>query len=120
MSHSGDYAYAPVFAVLAAFHRTLIPDDVLSGLDTFQGEHIFTASTFYPPIDNVPRNITTWVSERLTIGAESFNENGVGGPAQDQDAFNPAVVQWDTGSEISWISVSLPCHQPPRRVEVIS
>jgi len=105
MSHSADYAYAPVFAVLASFHRALVPDDVFNNLTKFSGEHIFTASTYYPPIDNVPRNITTWVSEKLTIGAESFDENGLGGPAQNQEAFNPAVIQWDTGSEISFISL---------------
>jgi hypothetical protein len=84
MSHSADYAFAPCFAILAAFHRTLIP-----------------------AIDKVPRNITSWLSEKLTIGAESFDENGLGGPAQSQEAFNPAVIQWDTGREISFISVGL-------------
>jgi hypothetical protein len=67
MSHSADYAYAPCFAVLAAFHRTLVPDDVFDGLTKFSGEHTFTASTYYPPIDNVPRNITSWVSEKLLV-----------------------------------------------------
>lgn len=105
MSHSADYAYAPCFAVLAAFHRTLVPDEIVNGLTKFSGEHTFTASTYYPPIDNSPRNITTWVSEELTIGAESFDENGLGGPSQSQESFNPAVVQWWTGSEVSFISV---------------
>lgn len=108
MSHSADYAYAPCFAVLAAFHRTLIPSHVLDSLSNFTGEHTFTASTYYPPIDNVPRNITTWLSQSLTIGAESFDETGLGGPSQSQEAFNPAVIQWDTGSEISFISVTTP------------
>lgn len=104
MSHAEDYAFAPCFAVLAEFHRTLIPDDIVEGLTKFLGEHTFTATTYYPPIDNVPRNITTWLSDKLTIGAESFDENGLGGPAQSQESFNPAVIQWDTGSEISFIS----------------
>jgi hypothetical protein len=105
MSHSADYAFAPCFAVLAKFHRTLVPDGIIDGLTKFSGDHTFTASTYYPPIDNVPRNITSWLSEKLTIGAESFNETGLGGPALSQEAFNPAVIQWDTGSEISFISV---------------
>jgi hypothetical protein len=105
MSHSADYAFAPSFAVLASFHRTLVPDGVIDGLTKFSGEHTFTASTYYPPIDTVPRNITSWLSEKLTIGAESFDETGLGGPALSQEAFNPAVIQWDTGSEISFISV---------------
>lgn len=105
MSHSADYTYAPCFAVLAAFHRTLVPEGIIEGLTQFSGEHTFTASTYYPPIDNVPRNITTWLSDNLTIGAESFDENGLGGPAQSQEAFNPAVIQWWTGDEVSFVSV---------------
>lgn len=106
MSHMADYAWAPVFAVLADYHKTLIPDDVLSSLSEFQGEHTFTASAYYPPYDNIARNITTWLSEKITIGAESYDEIVVGGPSMNPSAFNPAVVQWNTGSEISFISVS--------------
>ncbi|KAI0603160.1 hypothetical protein F4775DRAFT_15702 [Biscogniauxia sp. FL1348] len=105
MSHMADYAWAPLFAVLADSHAALIPADVLSGLTAFGGEHTFTASTYYPPFDTVPRNITTWLSDKLTIGAESFDEIVVGGPSQSQESFNPAVVQWDTGREISFISL---------------
>ncbi|KAI9168014.1 hypothetical protein HJFPF1_04158 [Paramyrothecium foliicola] len=105
MSHAGDYAWGPLVAVLAKSHKSFVPKKVLSGLTKFQGEHNFTASAYYPPFDLVPRNITTWVSERLTIGAESFDELFIGGPSQNQDAFNPAVVQWDTGKEISFISL---------------
>lgn len=105
MSHFADYAWAPLFATLADYHRSLLSPSFISGLATFSGEHTFTASTYYPPIDNVPRNITSWLSQKLTIGAESFDENGLGGPAQNQQTFNPAVIQWDTGSEVSWISL---------------
>lgn len=100
-----DYAWAPLLAVLAEDHERLISQDILRGLDTFQGEHTFTASAYYPPFDTTPRNITTWLSEKLTIGAESFDEIALGGAGQNQEAFNPVVVQWDTGSEISFISV---------------
>ena len=106
MSHSADYAWAPLFAALAKTHEKLIPKQVLQGLKTFKGEHNFTASTYYPPFDTVPRNISTWVSEDLTIGAQSFRQISLGGPAQSQESYNPAVVQWNTGNEISFISVS--------------
>ncbi|UPL02755.1 hypothetical protein LCI18_013689 [Fusarium solani-melongenae] len=89
----------------ANHHKRLIPKKVLSGLKSFSGEHTFQASAYYPPFDKVPRNITTWLSDRLTIGAESFDEIAIGGPSQNQEAFNPAVVQWDTGKEISFISL---------------
>ncbi|GKU04954.1 hypothetical protein FLAG1_05854 [Fusarium langsethiae] len=105
MSHMADYAWAPLFAVLAKSHQKLIPKQVLGDLVTFKGEHNFTGSTFYPPFDTVPRNISTWLSKDLTIGAQSFRQISLGGPGQSQEAYNPAVVQWDTGKEISFISL---------------
>ncbi|OAL48505.1 hypothetical protein IQ07DRAFT_622919 [Pyrenochaeta sp. DS3sAY3a] len=105
MSHMADYAWAPLFAVLTDHHMKLVPKDVLAKLTKFQGEHTFSSSTFYPPFDTVPRNISSWLSEKLTIGAESFDEISLGGPGQNQGAFNPAVVQWDTGNEIAFISL---------------
>ncbi|KAF4124544.1 hypothetical protein GMORB2_5210 [Geosmithia morbida] len=105
MSHMADYAWAPLLAVLAEEHEELIPKNISTGLGKFQGDHTFTASAYYPPFDTTPRNITTWVSENLTIGAESYDEIVIGGPGQNQEAFNPVVVQWDTGREISFISL---------------
>ncbi|KAM0542281.1 hypothetical protein ACHAPJ_012889 [Fusarium lateritium] len=105
MSHVGDYAWAPLFAALAKSHQMLVPMQTLKDLTTFKGEHNFTASTYYPPFDTVPRNISTWVSKDLTIGAQSYKQISLGGPAQNQEAYNPAVVQWNTGNEISFISL---------------
>ncbi|KAL0943340.1 uncharacterized protein CTRU02_201226 [Colletotrichum truncatum] len=105
MSHAADYAWAPLFAVLADYHESLLPEGLVENLTTFSGEHVFTASTYYPPFDKVPRNITSWLSENLTIGAESFDENVVGGPSENQNSFNPAVIQWNTGDEIAFISL---------------
>lgn len=113
MSHMADYAWAPLFAALDRTHQKLIPKKTLAKLSKFQGEHTFTAKAFYPPFDNAPRNITTWLSKDLTIGAESYDEIVIGGPARSQESFNPAVVQWDTGSEISFISVSTVLYSPP-------
>jgi hypothetical protein len=110
MSHSADYAWGPLFAVLADYHKKLVPRDVLSKLTRFEGEHSFVSSTYYPPFDNVPRNITSWLSEKLTIGAESYDEITLGGPSQNQAAFNPAVVQWDTGNEVAFLSVGTRSH----------
>lgn len=108
MSHMADYAWAPLFAALDKTHQSLIPKKIKSKLSKFQGEHTFQASAYYPPFDTVSRNITTWLSEDLTIGAESYKEIAIGGPSQSQGSFNPAVVQWNTGHEVAFISVSFP------------
>ncbi|KAL2209445.1 hypothetical protein CC79DRAFT_1396341 [Sarocladium strictum] len=105
MSHMADYAWAPLFAALDKTHQSLIPKKIKSKLSKFQGEHTFQASAYYPPFDTVSRNITTWLSEDLTIGAESYKEIAIGGPSQSQGSFNPAVVQWNTGHEVAFISL---------------
>ena len=108
MSHNADFAYAPLFAVLAPFHNRLIPDSVVSALTNFTGEHTFSSTTYSPPFDVYSRNITAWIAENITIGAETFNETVIGGPATSTDSFRPAVVQWDTGNGVGWIVVRLP------------
>ncbi|KAM0350954.1 hypothetical protein ACHAPU_002732 [Fusarium lateritium] len=105
MSHMADYAWAPLFAALAKTHQKLIPKKTLRRLSKFQGEHIFRGSAYYPPFDTTSRNITTWLSEDLTIGAESYEEIVIGGPSQSQESFNPAVIQWKSGNDISYISL---------------
>ncbi|KAK8043470.1 hypothetical protein PG993_005900 [Apiospora rasikravindrae] len=123
MSHSADWAWSPLIAVLADFHATLLPDGILGSLTRFSGEHTFEAQAYYPPYDYASRNITTWLSENVTIGAESYNETVVGGPSTSQESFNPAVVQWKTGTEIGFISVypterSLDVHVAPWRLDL--
>ncbi|KAI1122990.1 hypothetical protein F5Y10DRAFT_252866 [Nemania abortiva] len=105
MSHSADYAWGPLVAVLAGYHASLLPDNILERITTFSGEHVFEAQAYYPPYDKVPRNITTWLSRSLTIGAESYDETVIGGPSQSQESFNPAVIQWNAGDEIGFISL---------------
>lgn len=105
MSHSADFAYAPLFAVLAPFSNGLVPKSVVSALTNFTGEHTFTSTTYSPPFDVYTRNITAWIAESITIGAESFNETVIGGPATSTNSFRPAVIQWDTGNGVGWITV---------------
>lgn len=106
MSHSADFAFAPLVAVLARFHESLLPKGFTKSLTEFQGEHVFEAQAYYPPYDLVPRNISSWLGEKLTIGAESFDQTALGGGAESQEAFNPAVAQWMVGDEIGFLSVS--------------
>jgi len=106
MSHSADYAFAPMVAVLADFHAALLPEDLKKTLTTFDvDERTFNAQAYYPPYDTVPRNITTWLSHNLTIGAESFNQTDLGGPSTSQEAYNPVVAQWKVGKEIAFLSL---------------
>lgn len=106
MGHKNDFAISPLVAILAPYHNTLVPNTTLSSLLTFPGTHTVHTSAFSPPYDTYPRNITAWLSPNLTIGAESFSENVIGGPARNPSSFNPAVVQWArSDGSVGWISL---------------
>lgn len=106
MGHKNDFAISPLVAILAPFHNTLVPPATLSALTSFQETHTVKTSAFSPPWDTYPRNITAWISPDLTIGAESFAESVVGGPAKSQTAFTPAVVQWlRSDKSVGWLSL---------------
>jgi hypothetical protein len=106
MGHKNDFAISPLVAILAPYHNTLVPNNTLSSLLTFPGTHTVRTSAFSPPYDTYPRNITAWVSSKLTIGAESFAENVIGGPAKNPSSFNPAVVQWARkDGSVGWLSL---------------
>ncbi|KAI4694625.1 hypothetical protein J4E81_006223 [Alternaria sp. BMP 2799] len=106
MGHKNDFAIGPLVAILAPYHNTLVPNTTLSSLSSFPGTHTVKTSAFSPPYDTYPRNITAYLSPNLTIGAESFSENVVGGPSINKNSFNPAVVQWrrQDGS-VGWMSL---------------
>lgn len=64
---------------------------------------------YYPPYDLEIRNCTTWLTESLTIGAQSFNQKNVGGPTPT--GFTPAAIQWSVdneGDEIGFLVVGQP------------
>ncbi|KUJ08398.1 uncharacterized protein LY89DRAFT_741766 [Mollisia scopiformis] len=105
LSHIADFAYGPLFAILGEFQNSMIPSDVVTKLSNFSGEHTFTSSAFSPPFDIYPRNITAWLAPNISIGAETFNETVIGGPATNPDTFNPAVIQWDTGNGVGWCNL---------------
>ena len=107
MSHSADFAYAPLFAVLAPTANDLVPSDIVSQLSSFSGEHTFESSTYSPPYDYQPRNITAWLAPNISIGAETFNQTVIGGPAINPSTYNPAVIQWNTGVDVGFITVCL-------------
>lgn len=108
MSHAGDYAWAPLIATLADRASSFLPPSFLDGLTTFEGERTFEAQAWYPPYDLETRNITTWLSERVTIGGMSYNQTQVGGAVADIVSFTPGMVQWGTGDEVAFLTVSSP------------
>ncbi|KAF2030911.1 hypothetical protein EK21DRAFT_64253 [Setomelanomma holmii] len=106
MGHKNDFAISPLISILAPYHNTLVSNDTLSSLLAFPGTHAVRTSAFSPPFDTDPRNITAYISPNLTIGAESFSENVVGGPAKNPSSFNPAVVQWARkDGSVGWLSL---------------
>lgn len=105
LSHAGDFQIAPVIAALADFHKTLVPGRVVDRLTSFS-EHTYTGQAYAPPADLEPRNITTWLSKDLAIGAFSFNQTTLGGFSEDPSSFSPAVVQWMRSDEsIGYLSL---------------
>lgn len=94
MAHADDFEFAPVAAVLADYHKTLVPTSSISRLSSFIGEHTYNGNAYAPPADQEQRNITSWLSENLTIGAESFSQDAPGGYSKDNTSWSPAVVQW--------------------------
>ncbi|KAF1945715.1 hypothetical protein EJ02DRAFT_451425 [Clathrospora elynae] len=106
MGHKNDFSISPLIAILAPFHNTLVPNATLSSLLSFPGTHTVKTSAFSPPFDTYPRNITAWISPHLTIGAESFSENVIGGPGKNTNSFNPAVVQWARkDGSVGWMTL---------------
>lgn len=97
MYHQGDFAFYPLLAIAMPEMMKYLSAETKANLVEFPGEHVFTAQAYSPPFDMYPRNVTTWMSEDVTIGAEAVTENVVGGPATSSSAFNPAVIQWAMG-----------------------
>ena len=109
MTHAADYAWAPIIAVLASKGASLLPGDFFEDLKSFDEERTFEAQAYFPPYDEEVRNITSWLSKRITIGASSHEQTQLGGPTGAPSSFSPAVVQWQTDNEVGFLRV---CHFP--------
>lgn len=94
MYHQEDFAFYPLFAIAMPEMLKYLSPQSKSSFIKFPGDHFYTAKAYSPPFDTYPRNITTWVSEKLTIGAETIAESVVGGPAKSSSAFSPGLIQW--------------------------
>ncbi|KAF2770373.1 hypothetical protein EJ03DRAFT_350452 [Teratosphaeria nubilosa] len=100
MSHNSDFAFGPLIAILAETHVKMVPEAVQKRLSAFQGEHMYTAQAYSPPYDYAYRNYTTWISENVTIGAVSFDQDVVGGSSVSPGSWTPAAIQWYTGDPL--------------------
>jgi hypothetical protein len=94
MYHQDDFAFYPLFALSTPEMVKYLPAKVKTNLLKFPGEHMYTSQAYSPPFDTYPRNITTWMSKNVTIGAETVAEHVVGGPSINPSQFTPAVIQW--------------------------
>ena len=84
MYHQDDFAFYPLFALTMPEMLKYMPASAESSLTKFPGEHLYTAQAYSPPFDKYPRNITTWLSDNITIGAETVAEHVIGGqPGRD-------------------------------------
>jgi hypothetical protein len=94
-------------ALYSSTLRKYIPEKVISALQKFPGEHSVTGTAFIPSIDYETQNLTAWLSDTLTIGGVSLNENKVGGP-YSESIYIPGAIQWHTGGvddEVGYINV---------------
>lgn len=106
MSHARDWAWAPLIAVHSEFHNSLLSDELKESLKTFDKERTWRGQAYYPPYDLESRNITTWLGEKLMIGAQSYRTQSRNGPSNNNGQFHPAVAQWMYGDgEVGWLSV---------------
>lgn len=111
MYHQDDFAFYPLFALAMPEMLKYLSAQSKKNLVAFPGEHFHIAQAYSPPFDIYPRNITTWMSENLTIGAETLAQDVVGGAAKSTSAFNPAVIQWaidnsQIGCVTHWVTES--------------
>lgn len=105
-AHADDMEIAPLIAVLAPFHNSLVPKATLKKLKSQDGEETIHRKAYAPPYDLEPRNITTWVSPNLTIGGESFNQGNLGGAREDRSSWSPSVIQWlRRDGSVGWFNV---------------
>lgn len=104
-THADDFEIAPLLAAVLPYHHTLVPDEVWQKLVAFPGEHTYTTAAYAPPYDLVPRNVTSWLSDNITIGGESFDQSVVGGFSINQNQWNPAVTQWlRSDGTVGWLT----------------
>lgn len=105
-AHADDMEIAPMVAVLAPFHNSLLPKSTMQKLNSSSEDTLISRQSYSPPYDLEPRNITTWVSPNLTIGGESFNQRNLGGAREDRSAWNPGVIQWKRcDGSVGWFNV---------------
>lgn len=111
MYHQGDFAFYPLFALAMPEMLKYLSPQSRANLIKFPGEHLYTAKAYSPPFDTYPRNITTWMTKDLTIGAETVAQHVIGGAAESTSAFSPAVIQWaidqnQIGCVTHWVTES--------------
>ena len=95
LTHADDGEFVPIVSILSSFHNTMVPANVVARLKSFGcNERIVQRHAYSPPFDLQVRNITTWLSEKITIGGDSYNQTVVGGFSKDSNSFSPAIAHW--------------------------
>ena len=110
MGKATDWGWGPLIAVHSDFFRSILPSGLEDSLKSFDEERTWNGNAYYPPYDLEARNISAWLSQNLTIGAESYRCQSANGPPNNQLQFHPAVAQWQysgvAGPTIGWLDVS--------------
>ncbi|RAL60387.1 hypothetical protein DID88_000163 [Monilinia fructigena] len=104
--NSGTYTGVSLFA-MTLWAKYLPEDSVMKqkGPSMIQYTWEAVSNLWHPQLLNVAGPWDPWLANNISIGAETFNENVIGGPAKNQRTFNPALMQWNTGNGIGWLTL---------------
>lgn len=93
--HGHDLPLGPVAALLG----TVVPDDAAARFRAFDGERLVAQDL--PGASH--RTSTTWLGERLALGAESCD-----GEWSAHGQYHPVTAHWATGTGTAWLRVVHP------------
>lgn len=105
--HGSDVALLPLQMIVAPYVEAGLTPDLRERFTTLT-PHSYSPQAFSPPHDRRPRNYTFHLSDGLSVGGVSFDEDVLGGPAKNVTQFTPGVIQWDSGRHgggCGWIAV---------------
>lgn len=105
--HGSDVALLPLQMIVAPYCEAGLTTALRAKFTTLV-PHSYSPKAFSPPHDKSSRQYEFYLSDGLSVGGVSFDEDVLGGPALNVAQFTPGVIQWDSGRHgggCGWIAV---------------